>query len=42
MVFLDNHKGVSLQTGGEGEQKIISMYDVQIYGEDNNLDCPDG
>ena len=40
MTFVDNEKGVSLQTAGEREQISISMTDVQIYGEMDNLDAP--
>jgi len=42
MVFLDNSKGVSLMIGTEGEDLQIMMNDVKIFGEDDNLDCPDG
>ena len=42
MTFIDNAKGVCLQTGGERERIIIEMKDVEIYGEDNNSDVPDG
>lgn len=42
MVFLDNHKGVSVMIGQEGEKLQMTMTDIQIYGEDDNLDCPDG
>lgn len=42
MTFIDNEKGVCLQTAGERESIKISMTDVEIYGEDNNSDVPDG
>jgi hypothetical protein len=42
MTFIDNEKGVSLQTAGERERIIIEMKDVEIYGEDSNSDVPDG
>ena len=42
MTFIDNASGVCLQTGGERERIIIEMKDVEIYGEDNNSDVPDG
>jgi len=42
MTFIDNEKGVCLQTAGERELIKISMTDVEIYGEDNNSDVPDG
>jgi hypothetical protein len=42
MTFIDNEKGVCLQTAGERERIIIEMKDVEIYGEDNNSDVPDG
>lgn len=42
MVFVDNQMGVSLQTAGEREKIQILMRDVEIYGEDDNDDCPDG
>ena len=42
MTFIDNEKGVCLQTAGERERIIIEMRDVEIYGEDNNSDVPDG
>lgn len=42
MTFIDNEKGVGLQISGETEYNRISMYDVEIYGEDNNSDVPDG
>lgn len=40
MTFVDNEKGVCLQTAGEREQISISMTDVKIYGEMDNLDNP--
>ena len=42
MTFIDNEKGVCLQTAGERERIIIEMRDVEIYGEDSNSDVPDG
>ena len=42
MTFIDNQKGVCLQTAGERENIRISMSDVDIYGEDDNSDVPDG
>lgn len=42
MTFIDNEKGVCLQTAGEREDIQITMSDVEIYGEDNNSDVPDG
>jgi hypothetical protein len=42
MIFIDNHKGVSLNTAGEGDLKKIRMYDTEIYGEGENDDCPSG
>ena len=42
MTFIDNEKGVCLQTAGEREMIKISMTDVEIYGEDNNSDVPTG
>ena len=42
MTFIDNEKGVCLQTAGERELLKISMTDVEIYGEDNNSDAPEG
>lgn len=42
MVFLDNHKGVSVMIGREGEKLQMTMTDIKIFGEDDNLDCPDG
>jgi hypothetical protein len=42
MTFIDNTKGVNLNTAGERENLQISMSDVEIYGEDDNSDVPDG
>lgn len=42
MTFIDNKSGVCLQTAGERENIKISMTNVEIYGEDDNLDAPDG
>ena len=42
MTFVDNQLGVTLQSAGEREQLMISMTDVNIYGETDNLDAPDG
>lgn len=42
MTFIDNTKGVNLNTAGEREKIEISMSDVEIYGEDDNSDVPDG
>ena len=44
MVFIDNHKGLSIQTGS-GDKNLVKvrLYDIEIFGEDErlNLDCPD-
>lgn len=42
MTFIDNAAGVSLQIAGEREHNEISMTDVEIYGEDDNSDVPEG
>jgi hypothetical protein len=42
MVFIDNVSGVSLQTAGERDLIKIEMSNVEIYGEGDNDDCPDG
>lgn len=43
MTFIDNAKGLSIATGGEGEFKKTYLKDIEIYGEQglNNDDCPD-
>jgi len=33
MVFVDNHKGVSIQIGREGNDIKVRMSDSEIYGE---------
>lgn len=40
MTFIDNEKGVCLQTAGEREDIRISMSNVEIYGETDNEDAP--
>ena len=42
--MVDNHKGVSLNIGKEGNDLKIRMYDSEIYGEvpGVNKDAPDG
>lgn len=44
MTFVDNHLGVSLNIGREGEELTIQMFDSEIYGEvaGVNQDAPDG
>ena len=42
MTFIDNEKGVCLQTAGEGEDILIEFRDVEIFVETDNLDAPDG
>jgi len=42
MTFIDNHKGVSLQTSGDRDLIKIRMKDSEIYGEGENDDCPVG
>ena len=39
---IDTEKGVSLQTAGGGDSKLIKLYDSNIYGETEALDCPQG
>ena len=39
---IDTERGVSLQTAGHGDDKIIKFYDSQIFGETEALDCPQG
>ena len=41
LVMIDNSKGISLQTAGEGDSIKIRAYDIEIFGEgDQNEDCP--
>lgn len=42
MTFIDNQRGISVNTAGENPTMRISMTDIEIYGEDDNLDAPDG
>ena len=37
---IDTQLGISLQTAGEGDEKLIKFYDSIIYGETEALDCP--
>lgn len=42
MTFIDNQKGISLNTAGENPTMKIRLSDMEIYGEDDNLDAPEG
>ena len=42
MVFIDSHKGVSLQTSTGESNPTIIMSDSEIFGEGENDDCPRG
>ena len=37
---IDTQLGISLATGGEGDDKLIKFYNSKIYGETKALDCP--
>ena len=37
---IDSEKGVSLQTGGEGDNQVIKFSNSKIYGETEADDCP--
>lgn len=39
---IDSERGISLQTGGEGDSKLIKFYDSFIFGETEAQDCPQG
>jgi hypothetical protein len=39
---IDSERGINLQTGGEGENKLIKFYDSFIFGETEAQDCPQG
>lgn len=39
---IDCQKGISLNTGREGDDLKIKLYDSHIYGETEALDCPQG
>lgn len=40
MTFVDNEKGITLQSSGERDEMFISLTDVKIYGENENSDAP--
>ena len=42
MICIDNVRGISLQTGIEGDDLSIQFYDSHIYGETDAEDCPKG
>ena len=44
MLFVDNHKGVSLMVAKEGSDIKVRMYDSEIFGEvaGVNQDAPEG
>lgn len=44
MTFVDNEKGITLQSSGERDELYISMRDIDFYGESatDNLDAPAG
>ena len=37
---IDTQLGISLQTGGEGDDIVIKFYNSYIYGETEAMDCP--
>ena len=42
MTFIDNEKGMSLNTAGDGPSKKVLLKDTIFYGETDNKDCPAG
>lgn len=44
MTFIDNQKGISLNSAGSSQTQTyrIDVKDIEIYGEDDNLDAPEG
>lgn len=42
MTCIDSQKGISLQTAGESDERIIKFYDSHIFGETLAEDCPEG
>ena len=40
LTMIDNIKGISLSSAGESDKILVSMNNVDIYGETEAEDCP--